>query len=516
MQSEAVIDELLQWFLALGAADEEVLLGLLDNDGDASGMLKFYTVLIPLLNHPNSDIGNDVVAVLHELFYEEEAFVDGDFVRCLAQIARRCMVQADLFGLFYVHLNNLMALEARADMDDYQAVYQIMQIIESLLEMNSFLSDEQFTVSFYAKLEQSMLIALFASLMKQDPKAVAEQPFSATMPPADYANRLFATELTSTLVQVTTMDLASDSGQVASAAASLLRHATEAVAMIELVLVSVSPYHGRDPSDSDEQEYLFNLFDILGALLLKFPPARQSFIGKLCQGFELMLLMLKGLNIARIRAIQLVDYALAGGEESVAVKFMDVGGIKLLGPILMGKGSAALLKSYPKLVKSPDQDETHACSILASLFNFIPKNSTAYFRLLAKFAESSGDKFLRLVELHEKYEQKVALFNKLHDRPVDGTDDTEWVLDVLNSGMFTLQAVDTCLLMLTHSQNLWDSIPKDDIDDELVAAVKHEASARFILDSKVSDQVNANVRFMLSHSPKGAPHLELLRQFSDK
>jgi len=511
METETLIDDLLQWFLALATADEDVLQGLAEEKG-SSDMFKFFTVLIPLLEHPNTDIGNDVVAILHELFYDDEAY-NSSLVFCLSRIAIHCLQESNMLALFYVHLNNLKALDKRADADDYQATYQIMQIVESLLEMNNFLGDATFTVVLYSKLEKSLLLAFFAVFMGQEPKLVAEKSLAAFVPPADYANRLFATEVTATLFQFTAMAVSSEDKQVASAAVSLWKHATESVSIVESVLVALSPYHNRDPTDSDEQEYLFNLFDILGALLLNYSLARQSFISETCQGFELMLLMLKELNVARIRAIQLVDYALAAGEESVASKFMKVGGIKLLAPILMGKGSAKLLKSYPKLLKSPDQDETHACAILASLFKFIPKDSPDLFRLLAKFAENDGEKFKRLVELHGKYEEKVSLFDKAHGDNVDATD-TEWILDRMNAGLFTLQAIDTCLIMLVHFANFWDSISREEIEEELLAAVRQEAAVQFIMEPKISEQVHKSIKFMLLHSKDDAPFMEIIRQFS--
>ena len=63
----------LSWFIGIGTADSDVLQVLAMAEDSLTG---FYINLIPLLEHPNTDIGNQVVEVIHELIHDEEGFTD--------------------------------------------------------------------------------------------------------------------------------------------------------------------------------------------------------------------------------------------------------------------------------------------------------------------------------------------------------------------------------------------------------------------------------------------------------
>jgi beta-catenin-like protein 1 len=491
---------MLHWFVALGTADEDVFRDLANKEKDEE-LAAFYTVLLPLLNHPNTDIGNVVVTVLHELLYDEDGMVDLDLVEALIGIVDRSLTEAGLLDLFYAHLICLQALDNQADANDHQAVYQILQITESLAEMCHAIRDDAIIGLFYTKLHDSLLMSYLVDMLHQDPKSAKERSLSIWKTPGEYANRLFSAELTATLIQLSAGELNSEDKDVEAATGLLWKHLVNDVSIVEAVLISLSPYRERDPEDVDEQEYLFNLFDILGALLLNSKEARAMFAGEKCEGFELMLLMLKELNIGRIRAIQLVDYALAAGEGEIAMKFLKAGGIKLLAPILMGKGSSKLVKLYPKLLKSADQDESHACAVLASLLKFTPRASAAYFRLLAKFSENEGEKLKRLMELHSKYQQRVQQFDRVHIVEGKG-DETAWLLDRMNAGLFTLQAIDSSILLLISFADALKAI-KDgpeagEIEDALFEAVRTEAEKQLVLPSAALAEVRQNISEMLA------------------
>eukprot|EP00088_Acartia_fossae_P064220 TRINITY_DN78992_c0_g1_i1.p1 TRINITY_DN78992_c0_g1~~TRINITY_DN78992_c0_g1_i1.p1 ORF type:complete len:182 (+),score=52.88 TRINITY_DN78992_c0_g1_i1:191-736(+) len=100
-----------------------------------------------------------------------------------------------------------------------------------------------------------------------------------------------------------------------------------------------------------------------------------------------------------------------------------------------------------------DEHEEHVISIIASLF----KNCTAgnmalkqRERLLAKFTENDHEKVDRLMELHEKYSDKVDLADAKIQKEKkilgDELTDEEIYIRRLQEGLFVLQYVDYIIL----------------------------------------------------------------------
>lgn len=357
-------------------------------------------------------------------------------------------------------------------------------------------------------------------MLKQDSKLVKTESWSVQLSPGDYANRLYAAELCATIFQLSAIDLKHETNPKLSQVVNNLWKSSLEI-LIESILVSISPYRHRDPIDSDEQEYLFNLFDCLAALLLNSSDARNTFNNEKCEGFQLFILFLREVNVARIRAIQIIDYALAPEDTfNLATIFINIGGLKVVSPILMGKGTTKLAKNYPKLLLSIDQDESHVCAIVASLFKNIPTNSSVYFRLITKFIENSGEKFIKLIEFHQKYSQKLANFDKEHGIIVDDNND-EWLLDRINAGLFILQQIDICLLVLHNSLQVLQLIGNNSeaqaqIEKELFDAVWDAASTNiFNLDENILQQVKQNVREFIKEldGKTTIPIVPLLKSF---
>lgn len=488
----------MNWFIGIGTADSDVLQALAMSEDSLTG---FYINLIPLLEHPNTDIGNQVVDVLHEIIHDEEGFADQEEMEIVTQLAMNCL-KADLLLYINNHARNLRKSANNEDVDDNQAIYKMFQLIEDILELcHQVGRDDSRAIEFYLKLKVSGLIEFLIGMFKQDPKLVKYESFGNVLKsPGDYANRLYAAELISTIFQLSAMDLKHENNLLREAVNELWISAIDGLLVIESLLVSISPYRSRDPLDSDEQEYLFNLFDCLGALLLNSSAARNSFTSERCEGFELFLMFLKEVKVARIRAIQIIDYVLAPEDTShLAVKFINSGGLKVVSPIFMGKGTSKLVKNYPKLLLSVESDEGHICAIVASLFKNTPTNSSAYFRLISKFVENSGEKFLRLVQIHEKYSEKVKKFDEEHGISKEDQMKDEWLLDRINAGLFVLQQIDICLLVLENSVKVLNliennSVARDEIEKELFDVIFDESKKIFSLPGTISKEVNENVR----------------------
>ena len=457
------MNDCLNWFLGVGTADEDVLEAL-----EESG---FFGSVLLLLSHENSDIGNTVVTVLHEIFHDNED------VQLMSRLAA-CALKSDLFLLLVQHCQRL----DRTDPDDNQAVFQTLQMTEEIFELlHAERSDEHLRV-FYEAFRASAFLSLLIEMFSQDPKAVKSESFAAQTTPGDAANRFYAAELTATIFQLSAADLHFE------AVEKLWITAVDGLGMVEPLLVSLSIYRQRDPLDGDEQEFMLNLFDLLGALLLNSRAARLSFASERCEGFELIKQFLKELNMARIRAIQVLDYALAANDSAdLCLSFLNGGGLKCISPLFMGKGVDKLQKKYSKLLPSTEIDEAHACAIVSSLFKNTPMPSAAYFRLLAKFVEAGGEKFERLKALHAKYAKRVDEFDAAHQ--VEQDNEEEWLLDRMNAGLFVLQQIDMALLILVNHQRVLQSIEaeealKDQIEAALFEAVRSESAKDFVFDEE--------------------------------
>jgi beta-catenin-like protein 1 len=487
----------LKWFIGIGTSDSDVLQVLASGEESFIG---FYLNLIPLIEHPNTDIGNQVVEVIHEIVHDEEGISDQEDLEITSQLALNCL-KADLLLYFNNHFRNLHKTGNNEDPDDNQAVFKMFQVIEDILELyHQVRSEDLRVVEFYSRLNSSGIIEFLIEMFKQDPKMVKTESLSRLLSPGDYANRLYAAELTSTIFQLSAIDLKHENSLIEEAVNKMWTSSIDGLIIIESLLVSISAYRSRDPVDSDEQEYLFNLFDCLASLLLNSSLARNLFSNERCEGFQLFLMLLKEVNVARIRATQIVDYVLAPEDSNnLAINFINSGGLKVISPILMGKGTQKLLKSYPKLLLSLDSDEGHVCAIVASLFKNISTDSSAYFRLISKFLDNSGEKFLKLIKFHEKYSEKLKKFDEIHGISKDQQMEEEWLLDRINSGLFVLQQIDICLLVLENSLKVLNLIKNNseshsEIELELFNVVYKESEAVFKVPEVVLGEVKENVK----------------------
>lgn len=486
LQSESELHDLLNWFIGIGTAEIDVLQALSSNDDNS--LNGFYINLIPLIEHENTDIGNKVIEVIHEIIHDEDGLIDEDEIEIISNLIENCL-RTNLLNYFNQHAMRLKEskTETTEDPNDNQAIYQIFEIIEDILNYHQIreISD------FYKHLNDSNLIIFLIEMFKQDPKLVKTCSMSNLMiSSGDYSNKLYAAELIATIFQLSSEELKESDEQISTLWINYIDN------LIESILVSISPYRSRDPIDLDEQEYLFNLFDCLAALLLNSSDARKSFCNEQFEGIELFLMFLKEVNVARIRAVQIFDYILSADDRSMQISdnFLNLGGLKVISPILMGKGTGKLIQKYPKLLLSIDHDESHVCAIISSLFKNIPLNSINYFRLISKFIENSCEKLVKLIEIHEKYSQKLKKFDLEHEITTKEQEE-EWLLDRINSGLFVLHQVDICLLILFNSKIILNSIEKkEQIEVQLFEIVlKESENINLLIDTKLLGNIKKNV-----------------------
>jgi beta-catenin-like protein 1 len=291
MESEANLDEELKRFEAV--ATEPQLLPKL------TACAKFFQTLLPLLLHENTDIAGRIVTLLADLVEMDEDISPGRyddlFEFCEALLGNQ------LIGLLKDNMRRLN----EEDADEADAVFKSLGIIESLVEVDATLLEDAKSMN---SLQSFLVTRYYNSIPSQ--------------------NRDYAAELTAMLI----------------ASVSEFREAfVTSDQGVDLTLAAVAPFKDRDPQDADEAEYFENLFDILCAASLE-PTGQERFLQ--AQGTHLLALLLKQVNMARIRALKLLSYVLTGPKfaQEACDAFVDALGLKVIFPIFMKKGQASLAK----------------------------------------------------------------------------------------------------------------------------------------------------------------------------
>jgi len=103
---------------------------------------------------------------------------------------------------------------------------------------------------------------------------------------------------------------------------------------VDVLLITLAPFRKNDLSNSDEEEFVNNLFDSLcSCLLLR---ENQQFFLK-AEGFELLIKMIKAKMGCRKPALKVLDYALCRYPEACE-HFVEILGLKSLFTAFMKKG----------------------------------------------------------------------------------------------------------------------------------------------------------------------------------
>jgi len=218
---------------------------------------------------------------------------------------------------------------------------------------------------------------------------------------------------------------------------------------VDKLLRGIAVYRKRDPADSEESEFVQNMFDSLCSLMLL--PEHQHTLGKV-QGLELMIRMMREAKFAAGLALRLTDHALRHSPANCQL-FVDKLGLKVLFALFMKKGPKAKAHSAQR------ESEEHVMSIVQSLTRYC--TATAVARVLNKFTENTFEKLERLLEMHEEYAISVrdADAKRLRgetqkiDRELDVDDEEQLFLDRCDAGLFTLQQIDIIIIRLANMGN---------------------------------------------------------------
>ncbi|XP_038067926.1 beta-catenin-like protein 1 [Patiria miniata] len=363
--------------------------------------------LMQLVSHENTDISIAVIDLLHELTDVDTLNESEDSAGALVDALLDEQIVATL-------VQNMDRLDDSVK-EESEGIHNTLGIIENMTEFRPEMCGEA--------AQQNLMQWL---LKRLKPKV----PFEA--------NKLYCSEILAILLQDTEEN----------------RELLGELDGIDTLLQQLAVYKRHDPSSTEENEMMENMFNCLCSALM-LPSNKGRFLRG--EGVQLMNLMLREKKLSRHSALKVLDHAMTGPEGTEnCTKFIDILGLRSLFPLFM---------KTPKIRKkssSPQEHEEHICSIMAALL----KNCTSTHRqrLINKFTENDHIKVDRLMELHFSYLNRVQVCDDRIEREkqrrvregdiIDDDQEDEYYLRRLEAGLFTLQLVDYIILDLSCSSGM--------------------------------------------------------------
>ncbi|OQD83019.1 hypothetical protein PENANT_c018G08016 [Penicillium antarcticum] len=349
--------------------------------------------LISLLSHENADIAIDAIQIISELTDED---VDAEQEQW--DVLVNSMMQADLIELLAQNLSRL----DEASETDRAGVYYVLGVLENLASQTSHAE----TIGQ----DGSILPWILSRIQKKE--AVVSQ------------NKQYAAEILAILLQ------------------SSPKNRSKFIELdgIDVLLQLLSAYRKRDPAkDSDEEEYVENLFDSL-ICLVEEDVGKEKFVEN--EGIELALIMLREGKFSKSRSLRVLDHALGGvGGAPACERLVEAAGLKTIFGMFMKKQEG--------------QNIEHFLGIFASLLRLLPGGSAPRIRTLAKFMEKDYGKIEKLVKLRREYaarvspvEEAIVKERRTFDKEEQELMAGEWLSRRFDAGLFSLQTIDVILAWL--------------------------------------------------------------------
>ncbi|KAF8165305.1 Catenin-beta-like protein [Crassisporium funariophilum] len=377
------------------------------------------TLLAGLLTHENMDIVIDTVELIYELTdedadteYEGEEYEEAEEA---LKILVDGLIENSMLELLVDNLSRLN----EADESDRQGVFHILGLSPA----------PDFNIIGFNPMLSTKLVSntsILAWLLKRIQSKTHDD------------NRGYAAELLSIFLQS--------------------QHENRVLAGkndgVEILLKVLSQYRRRDPVNTEETEFMENLFDALCSAVSE-PTGKELFLA--AEGPDLMMLMIKGKLESRARAIKVLDYAMSGAAGSpICEAFIEAQGLKTLFTAFMGKAT----KRQKTNSGTPASEEiSHILGVISSLLSHLPSDSSSRIRLLAKFVEDEYKKVDKLLEIRDgarKRLQSTEADIEKERQAVGAAEDDEGLAGVedatyfrrFNGGLFILQLVDYILAWL--------------------------------------------------------------------
>ncbi|KAF9624086.1 hypothetical protein IFM89_007784 [Coptis chinensis] len=241
--------------------------------------------IVELLNHKNTDIGIDVVALLQDLT-DEDVLEDNDEP---ARILVESLIENNVLEL----LVSLLGKLSDTDPDEMSAIYNILSTIENVIEVKPGVAE---------------LVCERTNLLKWLLKKIKVREFDS--------NKQYASEILAILLQNSVGNQKKLGGMNG----------------VDSLLQAVAPYKSRDPKSTDEEEMVENLFDCLCCLLMPVEN-KERFLK--AEGVELMIIIMKQKKLAYGSAIRALDFAMTKYPPACE-RFVDVMGLKTAFAAFMG------------------------------------------------------------------------------------------------------------------------------------------------------------------------------------
>lgn len=353
MESEIELNDIIQELHAVATVPDLYPL-LVELNGVSS--------LLELLSHQNTDISVAVVHLLQELTDVDILHESLEGAETLIEALRNQQAA----GLLVQNLEKLdEGVKEEAD-----GVHNTMAIFENLMEIKSEIAKEI--------AEQGLMQWILKRLRMK-------MPFDA--------NKLYCSEIMSILLQDTNEN----------------RILLGNIDGIDVLLQQLAAYKRHDPTSTEEQEFMENLFNSLCSALMA-AENREKFLKG--EGLQLMNLMLREKKLSRNGSLKVLDHAVSGPDgRDNCNKFVDILGLRTIFPLFMKTP-----KRNKKRLLSTDEHEEHVVSVVASMLRNCKGPQRQ--RLLAKFTENDFEKVERLMELHFKYLEKVEEVDREVDQQI--------------------------------------------------------------------------------------------------
>lgn len=264
-------------------------------------------------------------------------------------------------------MQNLFRLDESSD-EDAQGVYNTMAIIENLIEIKPHIS---------------VLVCQKTNILVFLLKRLKTKTFDA--------NKLYCSEILSILLQSETEN-------------QKLFGRLHEIDGVDMLLQCIAIYRKKVVDIADEQECVENLFLSLCSVLL-VRQNQEKFLQY--EGFELMMKCLSEQEYAAGCTLNTLSYAVMKNR-SCCERFIEVGGLRYIFPILVGKGLKKALKK--KGTGEKRNIEESAISIISQLCSQL--YSTAVMddnitRLVVKFTENDREKLKATGNLLVKYGKQL-------------------------------------------------------------------------------------------------------------
>lgn len=349
--------------------------------------------LVGLVSHENTDIAIDAIQIISELTDED---VQTE-VEQWDQLAN-AMLEADVLQLL---VQNFSRLDEKNE-TDRSGIYHSLSVLENFASKSS--------IAERVGHETSVLSWLLKRMQHR------ETPVGQ--------NKQYSAEVLEILLQ-------SSEGN---------RRRLSELDGIDALLQILSAYRKKDPErGSDEQEFMENTFGCLICMVHE-PEGKQSFVSS--EGVELCLIMLKEGRMSKPRALRLLDHALQGPESgTVCETLVEAAGLKTIFGMLMKKQSNQVVE--------------HILGILAALLQYLPAESAARIRTLAKLVEKEYEKVKRILQIRQGYAARLGVVDeeikseRAAEDPVNHVAmEEDWLSRRLDAGLFNVQTIDLILAWL--------------------------------------------------------------------